>query len=285
MRKKYKTTLLSVAVGVSVLVVLAVVIWWKPLGIKYHNWRIKVLLNREPELDPSSGLFFFDEKWGDAFDKHKDKLVKLGHLERKAFPLRTIKTPSLRFRRLWEELQARFPNNPYTIGPGSDSGDQLTIVVFDKPEKLSEWERIILAHDDSPTSIVKVDHHKETQRLLPFIGHWASEEGEVCYIISKDAEGNVTISGPPNEVWRTVLRNVRLEGERIMFDQFNYIDPNENYKSIIDNSGEHPFSGVRCETIFGLNPKDSNELFESMSAVGKSGVYADANKGVLRRIK
>ena len=285
MKKKYKTTLLSIAVGVSVLAVLTIVIWWRPLGIKYHNWRVKVLLNREPEFDPSSGLSFFDEQWGDAFEKHRDKLVKLGYLERKEFPLTSIKTPSLRFRRLWEELQTRFPNNPYAIGLGYKSESPATIVVFDRAEKLFEWERIILAHDGSPTSIVKVDHHKETQRLLPFIGHWASEEGEVCYIISKDAEGNVTISGPPNEVWRTVLRNVRLEGERIMFDQFNYIDPNENYKSIIDNSGEHPFSGVRCETIFGLNPKDSNELFESMSAVGKYGVYADANKGILRRIK
>jgi hypothetical protein len=285
MKKKYKTILLSIAFGVSLLAVLTVVIWWKPLGIKYHNWRIKVLLNTEPEFDPSSGLSFFDGEWGDAFEKHRDKLVKLEYLERKEFPLTSIKTPSLRFRRLWEELQTRFPNNPYAIGLGYESESPATIVVFDRVEKLSEWERIILAHDGSPTSIVKVDHHGEAQRLLPFIGHWASEEGEVCYIISKDAEGNVTISGPPNEVWRTVLRNVHLESGRIMFDRFNYTDPNEDYKSIIDNSGEHFFSGVRCKIMLEVNPSDSNELLKSWSTVSKDVIYADPNVYVLKRIK
>ena len=156
MKKKYKATLLSVGVGVSLLVVLAVVILWEPLGIKYHNWRIKVLLNTEPEFDPISGLSFFGEDWGDAVDKHRDKLVKLGYLERKEFPLTSIKTPSLRFRRLWEELQARFPDNPYTIGLGYDSNSPATIVVFAKPEKLHEWGKIILAHDAPASNILDV---------------------------------------------------------------------------------------------------------------------------------
>jgi len=34
-----------------------------------------------------------------------------------------------------------------------------------------------------------------------------------------------------------------------------------------------------------INPKDSNELFETMSTVSKHGIFADPNKGILRRLK
>ena len=283
MRNKHKRTAVVISIGVFALVGLGSVIWRRPIAIKYHKWRIKVLLNREPELDPTSGWSFFDEDWGDAFEMHRDKLVGWGYLRRKEFPLATIKS-SLRFRRLWEELQARFPDNPYTIGLGYESDSPATIVVWDQPDNFPQWERIISAHDGPATNVVDASQ-REHQYLLAFIGHWANEEGEVCYIIAEDTEGNVRIKTPPNKAWRTEFRNLRFDGKRILLDEFNYIDPNDDYMSPIDRSGEHPFSGVRCETMVEVDPQDSNQLLARGSAVSKYGTLTDPNVYILKRIE
>jgi len=285
MGKKYKTTAIFIAVSLSILLVVGLFIYWKPIAIRYHKQKVKALLDKKPKYDPDSGLSYFEEDWGRTLEKHRDKLVKFGYLQRKEFPLSTIKSPSLQFRRLWEELHATFPDDPYAEGHGYDSKSPATIVVYDQPQKLPKWERIILAHDAPPTNIVDLGKQIYPQDLLAFVGRWANEEGEVCYIISKDREGNVRIETPQNEALRTVLRSVRFEGKRILFDEFNYIEPNEDYKSIIDRSGENPFSGVRCETVFEMNPKDSNELFETVSMVSKYGTFADPNKGILKRLE
>lgn len=284
-RTTYKTIAISGAFGLIVALVLCIIIRWEPIAIHYHNQRVKALLNKKPKYDPDSGLSYFDGDWGRALNKHRDKLVELGHLQRKEFALNSIKTPSLRFRRLWEELGTIFPNNPYTTGLGYESNSPATIIVYDERSQLPKWESIISAHDAPSTNIVKVDKLINHQDPLAFVGHWANDEGEVCYIISKDIEGNMRIEIPPNEALQTVFRNVRFEGKRIMFDAFNYIDPNDDYKSPIDPSGEHFFSGVRCSTVFEINPEDSNELLETMSMVSKHGIFADPNKGILRRLK
>ncbi len=49
--------------------------------------------------------------------------------------------------------------------------------------------------------------------------------------------------------------------------------------------GEDPFSGVRYETVLEVNPKDPNELFETVSVVSKYGVFEDPNKDILKRLK
>lgn len=283
-REKYKRLPALVVFTVSLCFGAGLFIYWEPIAIRYHKQRVKALMNKKPKYDPDSGLSYFEEDWMRAIEKHRDKLVKLGYLQRKEFALNFIKTPSLRFRRLWQELGARFPDHPYVEGHGYESNSPATIIIWEEEAKLTEWESIILAHDAPPTNIVNLGKQIDPQDLLAFVGHWANDEGEVCYIISKDIEGNVRIETPPNEALHTVLRSVRFEGKRILFDEFNYIDPNEDYKSIIPYSDD-PFSGVRCETVFELNPKDSNELLETMSMVSKYGIFADPNKGILRRLK
>lgn len=260
-------------------------IYWEPIAIRYHKQRVKALLNKKPKYDQDSGLSYFEGDWVGALEKHRDKLVELGYLQRKEFALNSIKTPSLRFRRLWEELGTIFPEDPYAEGHGYDSNNPATIVVYDQSQKLPKWESIILAHDAPPTNIVNAGKQIALQDLLAFVGHWANDEGEVCYIISKDKEGNVRIETPPNEAWQNVLRSVRFEDKSIMFDEFIYIDPNEDYKTIINPYADDPLSGVRCETVFEINPKDSNELLETMTMVSKYGTFADPNKGILRRLK
>ncbi|MHC4623666.1 MAG: hypothetical protein ACYS4W_07155 [Planctomycetota bacterium] len=279
MAKKRKTIAIVVALSGSILLV-ASVIWRKPIIIKYHRHRINALLNEKPELDPGSGLSFFGHEWIEEFEERRDKLVELGYLQRKEFPLSSIKIPSLRFRRLWEELGARFPDNPHTEAAGYEPHTPASIVVWDEQDNLPEWERIISAHDAPPTDIVDESQGRHHD-LLAFVGRWGDEEGQVCYIITEDKGGNVKIEAPRNEVGRTELRNIRFDGNRIVLDQFNYMDPNEAYKSPVDMSGEHPFSGVRCHAVLEVNSKNPNELSESVSSIH----FTDPNKGILERLK
>jgi hypothetical protein len=277
-----------VALAALGLLIAGAAIWWKPIVIKYHKHRIDALLNEEPESGEFSGYSYYGEDWINALEGHRDSLVELGYLVRKEFPLDSIKQPSLRFRRLWEELGARFPDYPHVAGLGYDSNYPATILVWDEPERLPEWERIIKAHDSPPTNEVKISEEGDPNDILPFIGRWANEDGDVCYVITRDAVGTVRMEEPPNEVWRPVFRNIRLQEQKILFDQFMHSDPNDDFKSMMDKSGHHPFSGVRCETIFEINPLDPNELFARMSALSKYGAFMDLNDpnvSVFRRLE
>ena len=285
MGKKCKTTVIFIAVSLSILLVVGLIIWWKPIAIKYHNQRINVLLSTKPKLDPDSGLSFFGDNWIRAFEKHRDKLVELGYLQRMKFPLSNISVPSLESRRLFEELRRTFPSNPHTCMQGYEPNTPAMITVWDQPVNLAEWEKIISAHDVPPANIVDVSEIGELQELLSFVGRWANEDGKVCYIITQTIEGNLKIQTPPNDTWRTIFKNIRLEGKRMMFDLFSYIDPNEYFKSIIDQSGEHPFSGVRCSTVLEVNLNNSNELFQSMSSNSAYFTHnTHPNRAILRRL-
>ncbi len=283
MEKQDRTTVILIAIGFLVLASASLFVLRGPIAIEYHRWRINSLLKQKPELDTVSGFYCFGNDWCEAFDKHKDKLVELGYLYRKEFPFTNISYPSLESRRLFEELGSRFPNNPYTTMRGYEPNTTGMITVWDQPEKLPEWERIIRAHDAPAANIVDMSQGR-LEDILPFAGSWVTENKEPCYIITECAE-TLKIETPSNNVWRTVLKNIRADGKRILFDMFHYIDPNENFKSIVDRSGEHPFSGVRCEAVFELNPNDSNELFYHISSVSKYGTYKDPNVAVLRRLE
>lgn len=286
--KKRNKALILLALVVMVLLAAGVVIRSKSAAIMYHKYRIDALLNEEPEYDESSGLGFYGDEWCRAFDRHRDKLTELGYLVQRDFPLETIKHSSLRFRRLWEEIAQRFPDNPYALGRGNTSSSFAVIAVWDTPEKLPEWERIVKAHDAAPTNEVKISDGQDPSDIEPFIGRWGDEDREVCYIISRDAAGGVTIESPPNEVWRTEFRNVRFKENRITFDLFMYTDPDDKYNSIIEKSGHHPSSGIRLETDFEIDRLDQNELIHKISILCKGMQLTDPNRqivGVLRRLE
>jgi hypothetical protein len=131
MKRKYTRALFITSLSFSAMFIVILVMGAKPVSIRYHKWRIGALLNTKPKFDPATGLYYYDDEWSDAFEKHRDKLVALAYLHRKEFQLTSIESPSLRFRRLWEELHARFSNNPFTQGLGYDSNSPATIVVWD----------------------------------------------------------------------------------------------------------------------------------------------------------
>jgi len=284
MKKLNKTAAIFIVMGVFTLAGAALIFFRKPVAIKYHKLRINVLLNKKPKFDPVSGFSFFDGDWMNALDKHRDKLVELAYFQRVEFPLSYISYPSLQSRRLWEELGSRFPNHPHAVMQGYEPNTIDMIIVWDQPHKLAECARVISAHDAPPTNIVDASQGK-SEDLLRFVGHWAEEAEEACYIITEHA-GTLKVETPPNDACRIVFKNIRLEGKRIAFDSFYYIDPNEDLKSIVNSSGEHPFSGVRCEMALEVNPRDPNELFNyNVSTVGRYGNYTAPNHSVLRKLK
>jgi len=243
-----------------------------------------MLLNQKPEYDTVSGWSYYDGSWAEKLDKYRDKLTELGYLQKKEFKLKTIKYPSLQFRRLWEELGETFPDYPFVVGGNFDSNEPAVIIVWDRPENLPKWGKIILAHDAPAENIIDMFQITEVKYLLPFEGRWANEDGEVCYIISIN-DSKFKIETPQNKVWRTVLKNIQVGENKIIFDSYFYTDPNENLKSIENPRGEHPFSGVRSEVVLEVNPNDANELFETGTSVFKGVSFSDPNKYVLKKIK
>lgn len=276
LRKKTKKTITFIAI-VSLLLLIASSIFWKRIVlIKYHKL---LMMYSWDKIFTVSAYDDSQDDYSVAYEKHRDALVRLGYFERREFPFAHITCPSLQSRRLWEELEKMFPNHPHVSMRGYEPETPDMITVWDRPQRLSEWESIIAAHDASPSNIVGIKG--KSRDLSTFIGSWANENGEICYAITKDDDGNLTVEVPPNDIWMTVIKNLRLEGKTIAFDEFMYTGPNEDYKSIIDKSGEHPFSGVRCKTIFEVNPNDPNELIESGTTIHTPVLI----KEILRKIK
>lgn len=282
MKSKFKIKFIIPAIVLVLLVGLFV--FYKPVAVAYCRFRIFMLVNQKPEYDPVSGWSYYDGSWIKKLDKHRDKLTELGYLQKREFKLKTIKNPSLQFQRLWEELGQTFPDYPFVVGENFDSNEPAIIIVWDKPEDLPKWEKIILAHDAPAENIINISQITEVKYLLPFEGRWANEDGEVCYIISIN-DSKFKIETPQNEVWRTVLKNIQVGENKVIFDSYFYTDPNENLKSIVNPLGYHPFSGVRSEVALEINPNDTNELFETGTAVSKYVSYSDPNKYVLKKIK
>jgi hypothetical protein len=276
LRKKTKKTVTLIAIVSLILLIVSSTFWKRTVLIKYH--KLLMMYSWEKIFTVSA----YDDSQDDytvAYEKHRDALVRLGYFERREFPFIHITCPSLQSRRLWEELGKIFSDYPHVSMQGYEPETPDMIVVWDRPQGLSEWETIIAAHDAPPSNIV--DIKGKSQDLSAFIGSWGNEDGEICYVITKGDDGKLTVEVPLNDIWMTVIKNLRIEGKTIAFDEFMYTDPSENYKSMIDKSGEHPFSGVRCKTIFEVNPNDPNELIESGTTIHTPVL----TKEILRKIK
>jgi len=122
---------------------------------------------------------------------------------------------------------------------------------------MAAWEAVIRAHDavSRPTAAVDAD------LLKPFLGTWAEADGGTCYTISSPSPGAVSIETPASDKWRDEIRSIRLEPARLTFDEFHYlVDDTFDFKSPVNPSGEHPFSGVRCQVVLALHPEDPAQL-------------------------
>ena len=116
----------------------------RPVCIAFHQRRMHSALARVHKLP------FWDRRQGDYIEKYehnRDKLVELGYLVRREFPLRHIRVPSEESRRFWQLLLEAFPDCPHTTMEGYEVGTPDAIIVWDRPSRIPAWEKFILEHD------------------------------------------------------------------------------------------------------------------------------------------
>ena len=58
------------------------------------------------------------------------------------------------------------------------------------------------------------------------------------------------------------------------------IEPREELKSPIDRSGEHPFSGVRCQSVLALDADDPAQMMYSITSVHVPDPITDTLKRI-----
>jgi hypothetical protein len=90
-----------------------------------------------------------------------------------------------------------------------------------------------------------------------YIGDWAGADGLELSII-RNTDGSATISLPPNAAWDSVVNNARFEGSSLKYDLYMYYKGKEDFPTITNTVGDHPYSGVRNEvTLSKTNAPDT----------------------------
>ena len=101
--------------------------------------------------------------------------------------------------------------------------------------------------------------------LLPFVGQWGSKEDSVVYVITNSLKLEIVES----PVWKTIIKNIYFDGNKVSFDSFNFIENSNDHKTLIDQSGSHPFSGIRVRNELKLDSEDINKIISTISIDGK----------------
>jgi hypothetical protein len=215
--------------------------------------------------------------------RHLAALVNDASIQRAEFPLRCISVPSLALRRLWEELQATFPDHTEVKVQQPDAGGKSAILVWDRPENLPRWEAIIKAHDQPPVGTGGEFTIEATSELRDFVGQWAGKDGIVVLTITPTPDGRLNVAMPSSAPWSLVIRNVRSEGGRLMFDAYWYLQAREETTSPFYPFGDHPFSGVRCQTVLVLDPADHRRMTYSITSIHVPGSIAETLTRVAER--
>jgi hypothetical protein len=117
--------------------------------------------------------------------------------------------------------------------------------------------------------------NKPSVALLPqnpsaaaFIGDWGETEGgPVSYQIFRRGDGRAVIQSPANDTWWCEFRDVRFEGRSLLFALYNYTPRSSGYKTDTNPQGEHPFSGLRCDTRLEIDRADTNRIHVTMTTV------------------
>jgi hypothetical protein len=153
------------------------------------------------------------------------------------------------------------------------------VVVWDRPERINLWEEVIRAHDMPVDPVL-------SRRTMPsddgydfFVGTWVDEDGNVIYRISVEEGGDLHFETWKAEPWTVSIKNLRAENGSIFFDQYHYTPPSEKLETNVDKSGEHPFSGVRCNVELSRIEGDDKAIRFTMSSIH----LEEPTQGVLRK--
>ena len=86
------------------------------------------------------------------YEKHLAALVKFGYFSYKRFYLENIQIPSPEAQKLLSVLQETFPDighEYHFVAQGYEPETPDVIIVWDCPDNIVKWEKIIFEHDKS----------------------------------------------------------------------------------------------------------------------------------------
>lgn len=139
-----KTTVLRTMPWVLVVcVVLVVYLLRKPILIEIHKRRMNAAWARAVKGPPS-------KRQGDYLDRYDaslEALVRLGYFVRKEFRLRHISVPSENSKQFWLLVMKTFPEHIHVNMQGYEPQTPDALVVWDRPERISIWEKFVSTHD------------------------------------------------------------------------------------------------------------------------------------------
>lgn len=103
----------------------------------------------------------------------------------------------------------------------------------------------------------------EHSSLENFIGEWAEGE-DILFTIHRDEKGRAVIEVAQSPSWDSVVNNVRFEGASLCFDQYMYYTGSEDFTTLTNPVGDHPYSGVRNASVLTPNGDDPDVLKYSL---------------------
>ncbi len=109
------------------------------VGVKYHKHMLDRAWKKVIEVGAESSR---QSDWIDAHERHRDRLLELGYFEYREFPLDNMEAGSEKVKAMWKELCLTFTGcTTATMQEGEDTAG--IVFVYDVPENMVEWERII----------------------------------------------------------------------------------------------------------------------------------------------
>lgn len=129
--------------SVMVWFLLGMCIVYKPLVSEWHFYQMERCYQRALRMGttPEQGEALR------AYISHRHRLVELGRLEERVFPLRHIKPRTETWREFWQKAQDVFPEHYHVALRESANGHSLELVVWDTPERMRRWEEFVHEHD------------------------------------------------------------------------------------------------------------------------------------------
>jgi len=101
--------------------------------------------------------------------------------------------------------------------------------------------------------------------LARYLGEW-QVKGETVLAIATSSGGTVTIQSKQSPPWESVINNVRWEGDELRYDEYNYYTGPEDFTTVSNPTGEHPYSGVKNEMRLMLTDRP-NRLKQSVTTI------------------
>ncbi len=154
-----------VVTAAAALSLCAVVILHNPIRIGFYRLAADYCWHRGTEHEdpsPLEALFFSysegSNEYGRSYEygqgshqflaryhAYRDKLVALGYLVHREFVFDHVKTgtPDAKDSQVFRLSMERFPDNIHTLGSWSDKPEPFRLQVWDRPDKIPEWEAFV----------------------------------------------------------------------------------------------------------------------------------------------